>query len=388
VKLFTTIVLDGVGIGAQGDADRYGDDGSHTLGHVCEVARPHLPHLGALGLGNIAQLPSVPPAETPTAQYGIMREISAGKDSTTGHWELAGLHLKEPFPTYPEGFPDEVIEAFVEATGCGGVLGNHPASGTTIVAELGEEHQRTGYPIVYTSADSVFQVAAHKETVPLDTLYTWCRIARERICVGEHAVGRVIARPFVGPPGDYTRVSAERKDYSLPPSSPPVQQVLRQHGVRTVSVGKISNLFADVGFDASIKTRGNAQGIAETLRQMEALKDDGAPAFLWTNLIDFDQEYGHRNDPEGFARALEAFDRAVPDLIDAVPEGGLLVLTADHGNDPTTPSTDHSREFVPLLVIGGHGRTDLGLRATFSDHAASVADYFDVPFETHGTSFL
>jgi phosphopentomutase len=386
--LFTTIVLDGVGIGAQGDADRYGDAGSHTLRHVCEAARPHLPHLGALGLGNIAQLPSVPPAEAPRAQYGIMRELSAGKDSTTGHWELAGLHLKEPFPTYADGFPDEVIEAFVAATGCGGVLGNRPASGTVIVAELGAEHQQTGHPIVYTSADSVFQVAAHKEAVPLDTLYTWCRTAREDVCVGEHAVGRVIARPFVGPPGGYTRVSAERKDFSLPPPSPPVQQVLQEHGIRTVSIGKISNLFAGVGFDASLPTKTNAQGIAETLRQMQTHAAEGTPAFLWTNLIDFDQEYGHRNDPDGFARALEAFDEAVPDLIDAVPDGGVLVITADHGNDPTTPSTDHSREFVPLLVIGGNGRTDLGLRATFSDHAASVADYFGVPFETHGTSFL
>ncbi len=386
MPLFVTIILDGVGIGAQPDAARYGDAGSDTLGHVCAVARPALPHLAQLGLGCIAPLAGVPPAPAPRAHYGRMREVSAGKDSTTGHWELAGLRLEQPFPTYPDGFPAEVIDAFVAKAGCGGVLGNRTASGTAIIEELGEAHQRTGHPIVYTSADSVFQVAAHKDTIPLEALYRMCRIAREEVCVGAHAVGRVIARPFVGRPGAYRRVSAERKDFSLLPPEP-VQQALRRCGVRTVSVGKISDLFGGVGFDESHKTKSNDEGLAETLRQMRALGRDGRPAFLWTNLVDFDQEFGHRNDPDGFARALEAFDRALPVLLEALPEGGRLVLTADHGNDPTTPSTDHSREYVPLLVYGHGGGRNLGTRASFNDHAATVAAFFGVDFETPGIPF-
>ncbi|NBB72933.1 MAG: phosphopentomutase, partial [Bacteroidetes bacterium] len=308
MSLFVTIVLDGVGIGAQPDADRYGDAGSHTLGHVCATARPDLPHLTDLGLGRIADLDGVPPTDAPCAHFGRMREVSAGKDSTTGHWELAGLRLDAPFPTYPDGFPPPVIDAFVEATGCGGVLGNRPASGTVIIDELGPEHAATGHPIVYTSADSVFQIAAHKDVIPLDRLYELCRIAREDVCVDEHAVGRVIARPFVGTPGDYTRISAERKDFSRVPDDPPVQDVLQQHGVRTVSIGKIYDLFARRGFDDAIATKNNAEGIRATLEHIRA--HDGTPTFVWTNLVDFDQAFGHRNDPDGFARALEQFDAA------------------------------------------------------------------------------
>lgn len=385
--LFTTIVLDGVGIGAQPDADQYGDAGSDTLGHVCAVARPHLPNLTKLGLGCITALEGIPRVDNPTAAHGKMREVSAGKDSTTGHWELAGLHLDRPFPTYPEGFPADVIAAFVEKTGCGGVLGNKPASGTAIIDELGEAHQQSGHPIVYTSADSVFQIATHNDTVPLETLYRWCQIARAEVCVGKHAVGRVIARPFVGAPGNYTRVSEKRKDFSLKPPSPPIQVALQEAGIRTVSIGKIASLFADVGFDRGFKTRSNADGMEETIRQMHRLAAEGTPAFLWTNLVDFDQEYGHRNDPKGFAAALEAFDEILPALLVAVPENGILVITADHGNDPTTPSTDHSREYVPLLMYGASPH-DLGTRATFADHAATVADYFGVAFETSGVSFL
>lgn len=382
--LFVTLVLDGVGIGAQPDADRYGDAGSDTLGHVCTVARPSLPNLARLGLGCITPLDGVPAAAQPLAHFGRMREISAGKDSTTGHWELAGLRLNQPFPTYPNGFPSEVIEAFVEKTGCGGVLGNKPASGTAIIDELGEAHQRTGHPIVYTSADSVFQVAAHKDVLSLDALYRMCRLAREEVCVEDHAVGRVIARPFVGTPGQYMRASGERKDFSLHPSGT-VQEALQQHGVRTISIGKIYDLFGGVGFDESHKTNANAQGLDETLRCMRSA--DGQPTFIWTNLVDFDQEFGHRNDPHGFARALEAFDQSVPDLLAALPVGGRLVITADHGNDPTTPSTDHSREYVPLLVVGaGTGRA-LGTRPSFNDHAATAAAYFDAAYETEGTPF-
>ncbi len=384
--LFVTIVLDGVGVGAQPDAGRYGDAGADTLGHVCKIARPRLPNLARLGLGNVAALDGVPPVEAPRAHFGRMREVSAGKDSTTGHWELAGLRLDAPFPTYPQGFPRDVIEAFVEKTGCVGVLGNRPASGTRIVEELGERHQQTGRPIVYTSADSVFQIAAHEETVPLERLYAWCEVARSKVCVGKHGVGRVIARPFVGAPGQYTRVSAERKDFARPPERPPLQQVLQRSSVRTVAVGKIADLFAGAGFDEVCKTKSNAQGLAETLDRMRTY--DGRPTFLWTNLVDFDQEYGHRQDPEGFARALEAFDRAVPDLIDALPEDSRLILTADHGNDPADDSTDHTREYVPLLYYDGRPGGSLGTRVTFSDHAATVAAYFGMDFETDGTSLV
>lgn len=386
MALFVTIVLDGVGMGAQPDAARYGDEGSNTLAHVCEAARPELPNLAKLGLGCIAPLDGVPGVETPRAHFGRMQEVSAGKDSTTGHWELAGLRLTAPFPTYPDGFPPAVIEAFVEKTGCGGVLGNRPESGTVIIEQLGEEHEETGYPIVYTSADSVFQIAAHKAVISLDRLYELCRIARNEVCTGEHAVGRVIARPFVGTPGEYTRISDERKDFSRVPERPPLQDVLQDAGVRTVSIGKIYDLFARRGFDTAIKTKSNAAGIETTRAQIGAY--DGTPTFLWTNLVDFDQEYGHRNDPAGFAAALEDFDRAVPDLLRALPPDSRLVLTADHGNDPTTPSTDHSREFVPLLYVdGGQPGRDLGLRPSFNDHAATVADFFGVDFETEGTPF-
>jgi phosphopentomutase len=390
--IFVSIVLDGVGIGAQPDADAYGDDGSHTLGHVCAQARPSLPNLAALGLGCIEPLDGLPCPDRPQARYGRMREVSAGKDSTTGHWELAGLRLDRPFPTYPDGFPDAVIDTFVDATGCGGVLGNRPASGTAIVQELGDEHRRTGHPIVYTSADSVFQVAAHKDVVPLDTLYDWCRAARTEVCTGEHGVGRVIARPFVGTSGAYERISAERRDFSRRPEAPPLQDVLGTHGVRTVSIGKIYDLFARTGFDEAIKTADNAEGIDAVLDQVQQHKPGDPPTFVWANLVDFDQAYGHRNDPEGFAEALEAFDRAVPDLLDALPADGRLVITADHGNDPTTGSTDHAREYVPVLDYTPDGAPDpsqapMGLRPSFNDHAATIAAWFDVPFETDGTPF-
>ncbi len=385
VDLFVTIVLDGVGIGAQPDAHLYGDEGCNTLAHVCAAARPHLPHLTRLGLGCITPLTGVPPVDRPEADFGKMQEVSAGKDSTTGHWELAGLRLDRPFPTYPNGFPPEVIQRFLDVTGADGVLANKPESGTVVIAEFGEEHQRTGRPIVYTSADSVFQIAAHKDTIPLERLYEMCALARDEVCIGDHAVGRVIARPFVGRPGAYVRVSAERKDYSLRPPGTTVQEALQAGGVRTNAIGKIGDLFGGVGFDHIRKTKTNATGIEETLRCMRAAE---GRSFIWTNLVDFDQEFGHRNDPDGFARALEAFDRALPDLMESLPAWGKLVITADHGNDPTTPGTDHTREYVPLLVYGGgSGGRDLGTRPSFNDHAATVAAHFRVDFETQGTPF-
>lgn len=390
--LFVTIVLDGVGIGAQPDAPQYGDADSDTLGHVCASERPNLPNLARLGLGCIASLDGVPCPSSPAARYGRMREVSAGKDSTTGHWELAGLRLETPFPTYPKGFPPDVVEAFVTATGCGGVLGNRAASGTEIVKTLGAEHERTGHPILYTSADSVFQLAAHKEVVPLETLYDWCRTARREVCVGEHGVGRVIARPFVGEEGAYERVSEERRDFARRPEAPPLQEVLGEHGVRTVAVGKIYDLFGRTGFDTVVKTGSNEEGIEALLSQLREYRADPRPTFLWANLVDFDQEYGHRNDPAGFAAALEMFDQAVPSLLEALPLQGRLVITADHGNDPTTGSTDHAREYVPLLdltpgIDGAPTDGDLGTRSSFNDHAATVARWFDVPFQTAGVPF-
>ncbi len=390
-----SIILDGVGIGEAPDAAAYGDRGSDTLGHVLAACRPSLPNLERLGLGCIRPLVGVQCVDEPAASFGRLQEVSAGKDSTTGHWELAGIRLVEPFPTYPGGFPPEVMEAFLRETGCRRALGNRPESGTVIIDAFGEEHLKTGHPIVYTSADSVFQIAAHVEKVPLETLYAWCEAARARVCTGAHGVGRVIARPFTGAPGNFRRLSDKRRDYARAPHRTPLQQALQEAGVRTVCVGKIADLFAGVGFDEVVKTKGNADGIRETIEAMKRASraehgdDKGTPerTFIWTNLIDFDQEYGHRNNPEGFARALEEFDQALPGLLAALPETGRLLISADHGNDPTTASTDHSREFVPLLVVSPDTPRDLGTRATFADHAASIAHYFSVPYSSGGESF-
>ena len=312
----------------------------------------------------------------PAASWGRLTERAAGKDSTTGHWALAGLVLETPFPTYPNGFPDDVVAAFCDRAGVDGVLGNRPASGTEIIAELGQEHQRTGRPIVYTSADSVFQVAAHVDTVPLEELYRMCGVARDQVCVGEHAVGRVIARPFEGAPGAYQRISAKRKDLSLLPPAPTLLDALRQHAVRTVCVGKIAALFGGVGVDQEVKTAGNADGVHQTLAAIAEAAETGAPTFVWTNLVDFDELYGHRNDPAGYAAALEAFDAALPDLEAALPDGAVLLLTADHGNDPTFPGSDHTRERVPVLRFQrGAPARDLGTADSFAAHAADVAGF-------------
>lgn len=384
--LFVTIVLDGVGIGAAPDAHLYVERDCDTLGHVLAAEQPHLPNLEALGLGNIRPLPPMAAASAAAAAYGKMQEVSAGMDSTTGHWELAGLTLERAFPTYLEGFPQDLLDRFVAASGVPGALDGGVASGTEVIARLGDEHRATGKPIVYTSADSVFQIAAHTDVIPLDDLYRMSDIARREVCVGEHAVGRVIARPFTGESGAYTRLSAKRKDYALVPFAPTLQDRLREAGVRTVAVGKIGDLFAGVGFDESVKTASNAEGVEKTIAAMRKAVDSGTPTFVWTNLVDFDQEYGHRNDAPGFARALEAFDAALPQILAVLPDGGRLFITADHGNDPTTPGTDHNREYVPALLYGGPAG-DLGLRSTFADHAATVADFFGAP-GVSGTSML
>lgn len=382
MPLFVTIVLDGAGVGDAPDAAAYGDAGADTLGHVVRQQRPALPNLTRWGLGRLVD--GVDDVERPAASWGRLTERAAGKDSTTGHWALAGLVLDEPFPTYTDGFPDDVIDRFCRAAGVEGVLGNRPASGTAIIAEMGEEHLRTGRPIVYTSADSVFQIAAHVDVTPLDELYRMCRAAREEVMVGEHAVGRVIARPFEGAPGAFERISAKRKDFSRVPHAPTLLDRLRDSGVRTVCVGKIASLFAGAGVDVETKTAGNADGIRKTLEAIREAAASGAPTFVWTNLVDFDELYGHRNDPAGYAAALEAFDAALPDLEAALPDSAVLCLTADHGNDPTTPGSDHTRERVPFFVFrkGDANVQDLGTSASLAAHAETVVGYFDVAMKS------
>jgi phosphopentomutase len=376
------IVLDGVGIGPAHDTDAYGDTGSDTLGNVARaVGGLSLSNLAALGLGRCAPLSGVPAVDRPRAAHGVCEPASPGKDSTTGHWEICGLLLEAPFPTYPSGFPAEVIAEFVRRTGRE-VLGNKPASGTKVLDELGEEHQHTGKWIVYTSADSVFQVAAHEDTVPLTDLYAACAAAREML-QGTHAVSRVIARPFAGVPGAWVR-TPHRKDFSLPPPGPTLLDRLAEHHIPRVGVGKVDDLFAGRGI-SSIHTATNAEAYSLIEGALLSMRR----GLLLANVIEFDQTWGHRNDVRGFRGGLEALDRCIPRLLVGVREDDLVIFTADHGNDPTTPSTDHSREVVPLLVFGPHVRAvDLGRRPTFADIGQTVAEFLGVAALPAGTSFL
>jgi phosphopentomutase len=376
------IVLDGLGIGPAPDTDAYGDAGSNTLGNVARaVGGLRLPNLAALGLGRCAELAGMASGPEPRAAYGICEPRSAGKDSTTGHWEICGLLLDTPFPTYPHGFPDDLITEFARRTGRG-VLGNRAASGTGILDALGEEHQRTGQWIVYTSADSVFQVAAHEETVPPAELYAGCAIARGML-QGEHGVSRVIARPFRGRPGAWVR-TAGRKDYSLPPPGPTLLDRLAERHLPRVGVGKVDDLFAGRGI-SSIHTATNGEAYA----LIEGALGSMRRGLLLANVIEFDQSWGHRNDVPGFHAGLRELDQAVPRLLAPVREEDLVIFTADHGNDPTTPSTDHSREVVPLLVTGPRVRpAALGRRTTFADIGQTVAEFLEVPPLSAGTSFL
>ena len=377
------IVLDGVGIGELPDADLFNNGGSNTLGNLAKARSLHLPNITAMGLGNIIPLPNIESQSNPTASYGRMSEKSPAKDSTIGHWELAGIISEQPLPTYPNGFPPEVIEPFLQAIGRE-ILGNIAASGTIIIQQLGDEHCQTGYPIVYTSADSVFQIAAHEDVIPPDELYNMCKIARE-LLQGKHAVGRIIARPFVGKSGQYSR-TRRRRDFSLLPPGKTIMDHLRQAGIPTVGIGKIDDLFAGQGLSEIIHTESNDHGVTETLKAMS----EPGPRFIFTNLIDFDMLWGHRNDVEGFAQELEAVDVRIPELLSRLHDDDILVLTADHGNDPTTSSTDHSREYVPLLVTGPKLLTgiNLGIRKTFADLAATAAEYFSISGTGTGTSFL
>jgi phosphopentomutase len=376
------IVLDSVGIGEMPDAAKYGDVGSDTLGNIARQRRMRLPNLCGLGLANIKPLTGLAPLAEPLGAYGRCALASPGKDTTTGHWEMAGIHLDEPFPLYPHGFPPEVMDEFERRIGRT-ALGNKAASGTEIIKELGEEHMRTGSPIVYTSADSVFQIAAHEEVIPLFELYKMCETARE-ILRGPHEVGRVIARPFVGEPGAFQR-TPNRHDYAVPPPRGMLLDRLADQHIDVFSIGKIFDVFLGRGIREYEKTKSNADGMAKTLGAMEALER----GLIFVNLVDFDQLYGHRNDVEGYARALEEVDAWLPSFQSKLRADDLAILTADHGCDPTTPSTDHSREYVPVLVFGKHARqnVDLGTRATLSDIGQTVAENFG----THigqGASFL
>jgi phosphopentomutase len=379
------IVLDSVGIGELPDAAQFNDEGAHTLGHIAErVEGFSLPHLQSLGLGNIAPLAHVEPAVAPKAHWGKMKEISIGKDTTTGHWEIMGLHVATPFRTYPNGFPAELIEEFEQRIGRK-VLGNKVASGTEILDELGEEHMRTGSVIVYTSADSVFQVAAHEEVVPLEELYRICEVARELTLRDEFAVTRVIARPFVGQPGEFVR-TANRHDYSVKPFAPTVMNRLQEAGLESIAIGKISDIYAEEGITRSIRTKDNMDGVDQLLRTMK----QNFSGLSFVNLVDFDAKYGHRRDPEGYGRALMEFDARVPEILEALREGDLLIITADHGNDPVHHGTDHTREYVPLLVThkGVQTGESLGVRGTFADVGATIADNFGVQLPDIGESFL
>ncbi len=376
------IVLDGLGIGAAPDSAAYGDEGSDTLGNVARAAGPlSLPNLAALGLGHCAPLAGVPPVDEPRAAAGICEPVSAGKDSTTGHWEICGVVLDRPFATYPDGFPPEVIAAFAERTGRG-VLGNVAGSGTAILDRFGPEHVATGKLIVYTSADSVFQVAAHEAVIPVTELYAACAAARE-ILRGEHAVSRVIARPFTGEPGRWQRTE-RRKDFSVAPTGETLLDRLAARHIPRVGVGKVDDLFAGRNISAL-----HAATNAEAYGMIEAALESMPRGLLFANVIEFDQTWGHRNDVAGFARGLGELDRAVPRMLARMRDEDLVIFTADHGNDPTTPSTDHSREVVPLLVAGPRVRpARLGRRRSFADIGQTVAEFLDVAPLDAGTSFL
>ena len=382
---FFIIILDGVGIGELPDASNYNDSGSNTLCNMAEaVGGLQLPNMEALGLGNIAKIKGVPSVDHSLASFGKLVEVSVGKDSITGHWELAGLYVQTDFSYFPLGFPKELVDKFVDKTGCKGVLGNKPASGTEIIKELGEEHVRTGFPIIYTSADSVFQIAAHEEVVPLKKLYDICSITRDEVLKLPLQVGRVIARPFVGKPGNFTRTT-NRRDYSLDPPEPTILDLLLSNGTDTVAIGKVNELFNFKGIKIQEKTKTNEAGCNKLLEYSKSANG----SFILANLVDFDVYYGHRNDPDGFANKLKEFDDFLPEFLNSVDETDKIVITADHGNDPTTPSTDHSREYVPLLFYQKNVKgKNLGVRNTFADVGKTAADFFNIENDLNGKSFL
>lgn len=385
-KRICFVVLDSVGIGALPDAPEFGDEGAHTLGHILErVPHVKLPNMQKLGLGNIAEIPPLEPVDEPRAYYGKMKEVSAGKDTMTGHWELMGLKIDTPFNTYPDGFPQDLITEFEKQTGRK-VICNKPASGTEVLDEYGEEQMKTGAWIVYTSADSVFQIAAHEDIIPLEELYKACKIARKLTLAPEHSVGRVIARPYIGTPGSFKRTS-NRHDYAVKPPEPTVMNALHSAGYDVIAVGKINDIFDGEGVTEAYPTKSNEHGIEVTIEQLG--RDFNG--LLFTNLVDFDSLYGHRRDPEGYAGALEVFDQELPKIMERISEEDLLIISADHGNDPIHRGTDHTREYVPVLIyspaLKQQGDT-IGVRETYSDLGATISDNFGASAPLHGASFL
>jgi phosphopentomutase len=377
------IVLDGAGIGAMPDAPEWGDAGADTFGHILESRPVRLPNLQRYGLGNIRPLESVPPLDHLSGSYGRCALQSNGKDTTTGHWEMAGIILEHAFPTYPNGFPASVVDRFIRETSVPGILGNFPASGTEIIKVLGEEHVKTGKPIVYTSADSVFQIAAHEEVIPLERLYEICEIARG-ILDGEHKVGRVIARPFLGQTGGFYRTE-NRHDYAVPPPRDNLLPALADEDLDVVCIGKIASIYDSLGVTQDLTAKNNEQSIDQTIK---ALKDS-TRGLIFSNLVDFDMLYGHRRDTEGYAKALEHFDNRLPEIESAMRDDDVMMITADHGNDPTFHGSDHTREYAPLLVYGKHARpsVDLGTRDSLADIGQTIAHNFGLNL-TAGKSFL
>jgi phosphopentomutase len=381
-KRVILIVLDSVGVGALPDAELFGDKGANTLAHIAgQRGGLKLPNLQKFGLGNIIDIQGVPPEPNHLASFGKMREASGSKDTMVGHWEIMGLITDQPFPVFPRGFPDEILEDFYKETGVQRVLGNESASGTVIIQKLGEEHIKTGFPILYTSADSVFQIAAHEEIIPIDDLYRMCEGAR-RVC-DRYRIGRVIARPFVGQEGNFTR-TVRRKDYPMKPPAETVLDILKGKGYPVVGIGKIEDIYAGQGITRAIHTTGNSDGMAQLIREL-AVTGRG---LIFINLVDFDMLYGHRNDVEGYAVALETFDRELAGLCAALRDQDLLIITADHGCDPTHPGTDHTREYVPLLVYHQSlPPRDLGTRRTFADIGVSILDFLGIEHSFPGTGF-
>ena len=382
-KRILLIVLDGAGIGAMPDAPEWGDAGSDTFGHILESRAVRLTNLQRYGLGNIRPLANLPPVENPVGSYGRCALRSNGKDTTTGHWEMAGIILEQAFPTYPNGFPSSVLDRFAREADVPGVLGNIPASGTEIIKVLGEEHVATGKPIVYTSADSVFQIAAHEEVIPLERLYEMCEVAR-RILDGEHKVGRVIARPFLGQPGAFYRTE-NRHDYAVPPPRENLLPALADADLDVVCIGKIASIYDSLGVTKDLTAKNNEQSIAQTIRALE----EPTRGLIFSNLVDFDMLYGHRRDTEGYAKALEHFDARLPEIETAMRDNDLMMITADHGNDPTFHGSDHTREYAPLLVFGKSARpgVNLGTRSSLSDIGQTIAANFGLTL-TAGKSFL
>jgi phosphopentomutase len=384
-KRIFLIVMDSVGIGEAPDAKKFGDEGSDTFGHIAEkMDGLHMPNMAKLGLSNIREIKGIPVQDEPLAYYTKMQEASNGKDTMTGHWEIMGLHIETPFKVFPDGFPKELLDEIEKRTGRG-ILGNKPASGTEILDELGEEHMKTGKLIIYTSADSVLQIAAHEEIVPIDELYKICEIARELTLDEKYMVGRIIARPFVGEPGNFTRTS-NRHDYALKPFERTVMNELSDSGLDVIAIGKISDIYDGEGVTQSLRTKSNMDGMDKLVETLDM--DFTGLSFL--NLVDFDALFGHRRDPIGYGKALEEYDARLPEVLEKLTDDDLLIITADHGNDPVHSGTDHTREYVPLLVYNkkmDRGE-ELPLRSTFADVGATVADNFNVTPPKHGKSFL